>query len=198
MITKIKQFMSSVFERAMSYNDTNNIIVVREMTKQEIKIVLYDYVTKSIHGYMWATNYKGEYYIVERISADKGWGPFLYDTVMLMLDKPIHPSTSLTTDSFNVINNYLHNRPDVIKTLYPGKLYTSLDYNNRITNEEKYYKVLNYTYTIHNTERRQQKMAWYNESLKFEQKLVASLPNWKHIRFEQAKRWFNMQYSIAA
>jgi len=375
--------MSSIFEKAMSYDDANNIIVVREMTKKEIKIVLYDHVTQAIHGYMWATNYKNEYYIVERIGADKGWGPFLYellmqsiyplglkpsemirpeainvwkkfqqnpnietqpinstslnyavawkpdefaepivgapelgiinqiyklhpynyfrpyveeseqiiknnniskttvfkhaldffqskyyvesfvletlnipnkditdkyliinkenntiqfliqdkskiygyaeltndgkyyqtkniaaesgwgpflyDTVMLMLDKPIHPSVSLTTDSFNVINNYLHNRPDVIKSLYPGKLYKALDYNNKMTQDEKYYKVLNYTYTIHNTERRENITNWYNQSLKFEQQLTASLPNWKHIRFEQAKRWFNMQYlSVAA
>lgn len=374
--------MSSIFERAMSYDDANNIIAVRDMTKKEIKIVLYDYVTKSIHGYVWATNFKNEYFIVERISADKGWGPFLYellmqsiyplglkpsemirpeainvwkkfqqnsnietepitstslnyavawkpdefaepivgapelqiinqifklhpynyfrpymeeseniiknnnisktvvfkhaldffqskyyvesfvletlnipnkdvtdkylivnkenstiqfliqdkskifgyaeltndgkyyqtkniaaetgwgpflyDTVMLMLDKPIHPSESLTTDSFTVINNYLHNRPDVIKSLYPGKLYTAIDLNNRMNHEEKYYKVLNYTYTINNVSRRETVMNWYNQSLKFEQQLTASLPNWKNIRFQQAKRWFNMQYLSSA
>lgn len=367
----------------MSYEDANNIIMIREMTKQEIKIVLYDYVTKEIYGYMWATVFKGEYVIVERVSAnkgwgpfmyellmqsvyplgvkpsqmirpeaisvwkkflqnsniesevipstsvnyavawkpdefaqpivgadelniinrvyklhpynyfqpyiqhseeiikeyqiskkkviqqaldffqskyyvesfiyekvmsipqkdvtgkyllinkenntvqfliqdkakiyaygeltndskyyqtkniaaDQGWGPFLYDTIMLMLDKPIHPSTSLTTDSFTVLNNYLYNRPDVIKTLYPGKLYTGVDLNNKMNVDEKYYKVLNYLYTINNTQRRQEMTNWYQTSLQFEQEMVGKMPNWKQIRFDQAKRWFNMNYSVAA
>lgn len=383
MITRIKYFISSIFERAMSYNDANEIIVVRDFTRAEIKIVLYDYVTQEIYGYLWATNYKNEYFIVERISANKGWGPFLYellmqsiyplgvkpsqlirpeainvwkkflsnphiksetlpstsnnyavawkpdefaepivgseelnlinrtyklhpynyfqpylqhseqiikdqqlskkkimqqaldffhskyyvesfiyekvmsipnldltdkyllinkesntvqfliqdrakiyaygeltnsgkyyqtnnvaaehgwgpflyDCMMLMLDKPIHPSVSLTTDSFTVLNNYLYNRPDVIKTLYPGKLHTAIDLDQHMNRDEKYYKVLNYIYTINNTERRNQMNQWYQTSLKFEQEMISKLPNWKHIRFEQAKRWFNMQYKIAA
>lgn len=384
MITKIKQFISSIFERALSYADTNNIIMIREMTKQEIKIVLYDYVTHEIQAYSSSTSVKGEYFVNDRVSAnkgwgpfmhelllqsvyplgikpsdmirpqaisiwnrflqnsnvktqlipstsinyatvwkpdefaepvlnadnelniinrvyklhpynyfqpyvqhseeiiaqqninkkkilrdaldffhskyyvesfiyekvlsipqkdvtgkyllinkegntvqfliqdkakiyaygeltndskyyqtkniaaDQGWGPFLYDTIMLMLDKPIHPSVSLTIDSFTVLNNYLYNRPDVIKTLYPGKLYTGVDLDHKMQHEEKYYKVLNYLYTINNTERREQTNSWYKTSLQFEQQMVDKMPNWKQIRFNQAKRWFNLNYPVAA
>lgn len=387
MITRLKYFFSTIFERAMSYNDAaDQVIVVRELTKKEVKIVLYDYVNKSIQGYLWATNpgnqgffvveriaankgwgpflyeilmqsvypmsvkpsqmirpeaisvwkkflanpriksqeltsasndyavswkpdefaepivaadelqiinrlYKMEpypyfrqyiensettikdlhlvkskilsqaleffqskyyvqvenfvaekvvvpekditdkyllinktgnnniefliqdkskiyaygeltaetkYYQTKNIAAEQGWGPFLYDCIMLMLDKPIHPSVSLTTDSFNVLNNYIHHRPDVIKTLYPGKLHDFVDLDQHANTEEKYYKVLNYLYTINNTQRRQYFTTWYQNSLAFEQQMTEKMPKWKEVRFNQAKRWFNMQYLQAA
>lgn len=150
-----------------------------------------------IYAYGELTN-DSKYYQTKNIAADQGWGPFLYDTIMLMLDKPIHPSVSLTIDSFTVLNNYLYNRPDVIKTLYPGKLYTGVDLDHKMQHEEKYYKVLNYLYTINNTERREQTNSWYKTSLQFEQQMVDKMPNWKQIRFNQAKRWFNLNYPVAA
>jgi hypothetical protein len=147
-----------------------------------------------VYAYAELINKEGKYYQTKNIAAEPGWGPFLYDAVMLMLDKPIHPSTSLSSESFAVINNYLHNRPDVIKAEFPGRTFTSLDLNGKETFEEKYFKVLNYTYTINNSTRRMYFMNWYQKSLEFEKQMTAKLPNWKKVRFEQALRWFHLRY----
>lgn len=174
---------------------SDKYLIINKSDGDAIEFLIQD--KNKIYAYS-EVNRRNNYYQTKNVAAEEGWGPFLYDTMMLMLDKPIHPSMSLTTDSFNVLNNYLHNRPDVIKTLYPNTQYTSIDLDQKMNYEEKYYKVLNYLYTINNTERRQYFENWYKNSLQFEQQMIQKLPNWKKVRFNQAKRWFNMQYFQAA
>lgn len=133
------------------------------------------------------------YYQIDKISAEPGWGPFLYDTIMLYLDKPIRPDFSLSKSAWQVWDNYLNNRPDVIKTLAKKQIgIIDLDFKER-TNPDLV-KPINYLYTINNNTRNTYIMDWYNKSLEFSNEMISKLPNWKTLRFNRGKAFHNMKY----
>ena len=146
-----------------------------------------------IYGYAELLD-KNTYYSVVNVAAIKGYGPLLYDSIMLYLNKPVQPNASLTGDAYNVWNNYFANRSDVYKT-NATNTYKTLDYNKTMTKAPEFLNVANTVYTIKDPVRKKEMKEWYSNSKNFEREMITKLPNWVDVRFRTAKRWFADKYT---
>lgn len=111
MITKIYEFHKMLNERAFNIDDTDNCIMLRSDRKGELKLCLYDYVNKKIVGYITANkDERYNYFIIDRATSDKGWGPFIYK-LMLYTVYPmgIKPSKLIRPAALNVWKQFSTN-----------------------------------------------------------------------------------------
>jgi len=151
-----------------------------------------------IYGYAEVLN-KQTYFQIINIAAEPGYGPYLYDTLMLWLDKPVRPSHSITSEALSVWMNYLNNRPDVIKKNVTKDVWDEIDLDQRMSTSSSAIEPLNYLYTIKDKKRSTDVTDWwYNSEQQFVNQMVERLPGWKEIRFNQAKMWFNNKYPVYA
>ena len=147
----------------------------------------------NIYGYAELLK-KPNYNQVVNVAAESGWGPFLYDTVMSYLDKPVRPNRSLTSAAWNVWKYYFKNRPNVKKKELSSGTWDTVDLDNREVSADEIVEPVNYTYTIDDPNKRSFVSTWTHESEKFEDQMIERVPRWKDKRFNFAKRWFNMKY----
>lgn len=139
------------------------------------------------------------YYQIVNIAAEPGYGPYLYDTLMLWLDKPVRPSHSITSEALSVWKNYMNNRPDVTKKSVTKDVWEDADLDQRMSTSSSAIEPLNYLYTINDEKRSKDVTDWYFHSeQQFVNQMVERLPGWKEIRFNQGKMWFNNKYPTYA
>lgn len=141
-----------------------------------------------IYGYIELLN-KPNYYQSINVAGEKGFGPILYDLAMYNLDKPIRPNRSLTSKALNVWNNYMY-RDDVIKKEIFDDKWETLDLDNKQT--KQYTDIINTLYTLNDIDYNVEELI--NKSKEFENKMLSLLPNWKTLRFNQGKLYFNNKY----
>lgn len=148
-----------------------------------------------IYGYAELIKKSG-YYQVINIAAEQGWGPFLYDTLMVYLDMPIRPNRSLTREAWNVWNIYNNERQDVIKKPV-SEIWDSVDLDHKNITQSHIVEPVNYLYTINDSKRQIEARGWLDGSKKlFVDQMVKVMPDWIIKRFNQAKLWFNHKYPM--
>lgn len=149
-----------------------------------------------IYGYAEVLK-RPSYYQIVNIAAEPGWGPFLYDTVMLSLDKPVRPNHSLTTNAWRVWNTYMNDRGDVIKKQITTDVWTDIDLDQKMSTKSSLVEPLNYLYTIKDSERKTETTDWqYKSANEFVSPMTKVLPDWKEKRFNQGKMYFNTKYPM--
>jgi len=149
-----------------------------------------------IYGYAEVSK-KSNYYQIINIAAEPGWGPFLYDTVMLWLDKPVRPNHSLTTEAWRVWNTYMTQREDVLKKPVSSEIWTDIDLDQKMNTMSSLVEPLNYLYTINDDKRKTETIDWqYNSTNEFVNPMTKVLPDWKEKRFNQGKMYFNTKYPM--
>jgi hypothetical protein len=149
-----------------------------------------------IYGYAEVLKRPGYYQIVN-IAAEPGWGPFLYDTVMLSLDKPVRPNHSLTTNAWRVWNTYMNQRDDVMKKPVTTDVWDDIDLDQKMSTKSSLVEPLNYLYTIKDNERKTETTDWQDKSNnEFVNQMTKVLPDWKEKRFNQGKMYFNTKYPM--
>lgn len=172
---------------------TGKYLLVNE-TGNNIEFLIQD--KSAIFGYAELTK-KSTYYQVVNVAAEPGFGPFLYDTIMSYLDKPVRPCRSLTKEAWNVWNKYCNQRPDVTKKEVSTNTWDNVDLDHRYVTTSTAVEPLNYLYTIKDDKRKTEAIDWqYDSYNNFVQPMKEKLPEFMKIRFNQAKLWFNKQYPM--
>jgi len=151
---------------------------------------------KDIFGYAELTK-KQDYYQIINVAAESGWGPFFYDTIMSYLDKPVRPNRSLTHDAWTVWNKYCNQRPDVTKKEISDNTWDTVDLDHKWVSNSTTVEPINYLYTIKNPIRKMETINWLNNSNQtFVLPMIQKLPQFKQIRFNQAKKWNELKYNM--
>lgn len=108
-----------MLEAAISIDDildSNNLIIVRDLKKKEIKLVLYDIKKDEILGYITAFRSDKGMWQIDRSATNKGYGPFMYDSLLMEINpESIQPSHLIKPQALNIWNYYFNNRKDVNK-----------------------------------------------------------------------------------
>lgn len=193
MYTKIYEYYNNILnEVSIPNKDTSNIyFIVNKKTSS------YQFIIQAATGLLGYAELiiKPNYYQVINVAAEQGYGPFLYDSIMSYLDKPIRPNRSLSENAFNVWNNYFLHRNDITKIPVTKEDYwNTLDLNNKQVKDKKYLEPINYLYTINDKARKQKTLDWYNDSLLFQDKMINMMSDWINIRFNYAQKWFYSKY----
>jgi hypothetical protein len=197
MYTKIFEFKKHVYKEideavSIPEKDTTNLYFIVNKKTSSIQFLIQD--KSIIYGYA-ELIIKPNYYQVINVAAERGYGPFLYDSIMSYLDKPIRPNRSLSHDAYSVWNNYFLHRTDIQKTsINKDDYWNTLDLNNKQVSDKKYLDPINHLYTITDTTRKQKVLDWYNKSLEFQDNMIKLLPKWIDIRFNFAQKWFYNKY----
>jgi len=147
----------------------------------------------TIFGYAELIKYP-TYYLLVNGAAISGYGPLLFDTIMQYLTLPVRPSSSMTTAALTVWQKYYSVRTDVIKIRIDvtSELYwDAIDLDQQITHDKKYLNVINSVYTMNLNKLVND---WVKTSQVFENEMSSKLKNWKQIRFNAGKQWFNKMY----
>jgi hypothetical protein len=190
MITKISEFKLILERVNIPDIPINDLYLIVNNKLTTIEFIIQD--KSKIYGYAELTKQYNHYYIVN-VAAENKYGPLLYDTIMLYLDKPVRPNRSLTHQAYNVWNNYLNNREDVTK-IPCENIFNSIDLDNAVRKDKTLTEVINNYYTINNPNRKQQISDWYEKSLTFQNEMISKLPDWLNIRFKTARKWFLSMY----
>ncbi len=96
--------------------DQPEIILVRSLSKSEIKLCLYNTINQDILGYITANRSSGNIWQIDRTAAEKGYGPLMYDILLQELNpNGLKPSNKIKPQALNVWNYYYSNRSDVTK-----------------------------------------------------------------------------------
>lgn len=159
-----------------------------------IQLMIQD--ANKIYGYAELLK-KPTYYQVINVAAEKGWGPFLYDTVMSYLDMPIRPNRSVTREALGVWNKYLKQRDDVKKTPVKTDVWDSIDLDQKLDTKSSLVEPLNYTYTITDDGRKTEAIDWqYDSTTNFVNPMKAIVSDFIAKRFNQGKMYFNKRYPL--
>lgn len=101
----------------------NGIILVTDNTKY----VLYNYSEEQVIAYSSMIHLKTGYYMGNGIAAEQGYGPVIYDIMMMnIFPNEIRCDDSITPAGIAMFDFYYNRRPDVIKTPMPQNTITDL------------------------------------------------------------------------
>ena len=188
-----KYYMTSEAASIPNKDTTDKYLMVLEKGSS-IQLMIQD--KSNIFGYAEVLK-KPDHFRIVNIAAEPGYGPFLYDTLMLWLDKPVRPSHSLTMEAWRVWNTYLNDRPDVTKKPVKKEIWTDIDLDQKMNTNSAYVEPINYMYTITDEQRKTATVDWWYESeQQFVNQMKQKLPGWMEIRFNQCKMWFNNKYPM--
>ena len=94
----------------------NNIILVTN----NVKYVLYNYIQEQVIAYADVVHLKTGYYMSNGVAAEKGYGPILYDIMMMnIFPYEIRCDDDITPAAITIWDYYYNKRTDVIKTPMP-------------------------------------------------------------------------------
>lgn len=173
--------------------DITDKYLIKNEKASSIEFIIQD--KSKIYGYAELMKKNGFYQVIN-IAAEQGWGPFLYDTLMVSLDMPIRPNRSLTREAWNVWNLYCNERQDVIKKPV-SEIWDSVDLDHKNITQSHIVEPVNYLYTINDSKRQIEARGWLDGSKKlFVDQMVKVMPDWIIKRFNQAKLWFNNKYPM--
>lgn len=173
--------------------DITDKYLIKNEKGSSIEFIIQD--KSKIFGYAELIKKNG-YYQVINIAAEQGWGPFLYDTLMVYLELPIRPNRSLTREAWNVWNIYCNDRQDVIKKPV-SEIWDSVDLDHKNVTQSHIVEPVNYLYTINDSKRQMEARGWLDGSKKlFVDQMIKVMPEWIIKRFNQAKLWFNNKYPM--
>lgn len=140
---------------------------------------------------------KSDYYQIANVAAEKGWGPLLYDSIMLYLDKPVRPNRSLSSDAWVVWNNYCDNRTDVTKKEINQHIWNTVDLDHTEVSKTSIIEPVNYVYTISDPTRKNNTINWvYNSEKPITLPDTMSYDKWKELRFIQGRKYFYTKYPV--
>lgn len=120
----IRNFDLFLFEKKMDIMDYPNLdtlgLVVKSSNRNSVttkNLALFDFKTEETLAYIELRNLiDREVFEVEKASAEKGWGPLIYDyALMFSYPKSVAPSKTIKPSAINVWKYYYDLRPDVIK-----------------------------------------------------------------------------------
>lgn len=141
MITSLQKYnIFLIKESAKSLNDLDQIVLLENSTTKSIKLILYNYVTEDILAYIDASKMVGQdFWQIERISAEKGFGPLMYEILMMKVYPfGVKPSHVIKPKALNIWSYFLSNRSDVEKEqLKSNNKYFSLGYKHETDLEFK-------------------------------------------------------------
>lgn len=193
MITKINEF--KLYLESVKIPDLNNFIkdkyLLIKKQSRTIEFIIQD--KSKIYCYAELLIKNNQYQIIN-VGAEKGFGPYLYDIIMLYLDKSVRPNRSLSLPAFNVQENYYKNRQDIIKSIINTDLQTSIDLNNKEYKDSKYLNIINTLYTINDNNRKNIILQQEKDSFEFITTMENKLPGQLDIRFNQGKKYFYTKY----
>jgi len=140
MITNLSEFrIHLIVEAAKSFTDLKDCILLKLQSKNAIKLTLYNYKDASIIGYVKCVKPGTQsFWEVERINADKGFGPLLYD-ILMMLVYPlgIKPGSLIKPAALSIYQYYVTKRTDVEKQQIKDNNPVYVDsYRNDVEGEE--------------------------------------------------------------
>jgi len=189
------RYYSTTESKSIPNKDISDKYLLVKETTSSIQFIIQD-KPGIIFGYSELLK-KPDYYQEINTAAESGYGPFLYDTVMSYLDKPVRPNRSLTKEAWNVWNNYFNQRPDVTKTPISDDIWDSVDLQHKLNTKSSIVEPVNYLYSINDEKRKTDAIDWQYKST---QQLVNPMkdisPNWLETRFNQGKKYFNSKYPL--
>ena len=197
MITKITLYKEYINENIkIPIIDNSKYLLIDDKTSS-IQFIIQD--KSIIYGYGELLK-RNDYYQIINIATEKGFGPLLYDSIMLYLDKPIRPNRSLSLNAYNVWKKYLNNRNDVYKekiSITDNDYWNSIDLNFKPSINKESLQIINTLYTIKDINRKEKILKWFNNSyINFAKSFEDQYPKWKENRFNIAKKWFNKKYIV--
>lgn len=96
--------------------DQPEIVLVRLVSRNEIKLCLFNTITQDILGYITANKSSSNIWQIDRTAAEKGYGPLMYDILLQELNPDgLKPSNKIKPQALTVWNYYYSNRSDVTK-----------------------------------------------------------------------------------
>jgi hypothetical protein len=120
MLTNIKEYTQLLLEKlitekAISISDINNsnFILIKEQTTKEVKLVLYNIEEQSVYGYIYATKADKTTFQVEKSAAKKGYGPLMYDCLMMSINPLALKPSYLIKQGAQTLWKYYLTRSDV-------------------------------------------------------------------------------------
>lgn len=122
-ILTINEFKAlKLLEAAVSIDSIidSNLVLIRSLSKNEIKLCLFDYVTQDIYAYITAFKVANDIFQIDRTSAEKGYGPLIYDILLQELNPyGLKPANKIKQEAMNVWKYYFTKRSDVSKVSIP-------------------------------------------------------------------------------
>lgn len=83
---------------------------------KETTLTLYDFKNKKVMGFIEAIKKKGEIPELAKSAAEKGYGPSMYDFILMSFDEGLVPDReSVSEAALNIWRHFLNNRSDVKK-----------------------------------------------------------------------------------
>ena len=120
----IKDYDVYLLEKKIDISDYPNIsslgLVAKSSNRNSVntkQLAIFDFKTNETMAYIEIRNLiDRNVFEIERASAEKGWGPLIYDyALMFSYPKPVAPSKTIKPSAINVWKYYYELRPDVIK-----------------------------------------------------------------------------------
>ena len=83
---------------------------------KETTLTLYDFKNKKVFGFIEAIKKKGEIPEIAKSAAEKGYGPSMYDFILMTFEEGLVPDReSVSEAALNIWRHFVNNRPDVDK-----------------------------------------------------------------------------------
>lgn len=110
-----------ILEAANSFRDlTEDCVLVTFNNKKECKLCLYDAANSKALAYITGYRAAGSIWQLDRIAAEKGWGPLMNDIFLMFLNPDlVQPATMIKPDALNMWKFYYDRRSDVTKVPLP-------------------------------------------------------------------------------